>query len=243
MKCPRFSKFFLTIFHGFNVKYALLDRGFYRKRILTMLLARRITVIIQGRKCSQTKKMIENYITGKGGRYCRGSMKLNCVKGSGQRYLWFDVLLVAKRKHRLYSIKKDYRTGALTLDAASKPIFPLIILFAHPKGISKLRGNETYIRNLYRLRWQIEIAFREMNKLGFSFRLQGRDARLSIQGAKSLLYNIWHVQRHFLQKRDPNERDLQLDGFLGKTYRRRHVEYILLNDAILQGMPLVIKLN
>ena len=159
--------------HGFNIKHALLDRGFYRKRILTMLFARKITVILPGRKCKQTKQMIEEYVKSKGGRYCKGFMKLSYIKGQGQSYFWFDILLVAKRKHRLYEIKRDYRKGELSLDEASRRVFPLIVLLANSNGISKLRGNESYIRDLYRQRWNIEIAFREMNKLGFSYRAQG----------------------------------------------------------------------
>ncbi len=212
--------------HDFTVKHALLDRCFYRKRILTMFLTRKITVIMPGRKCTQTKQMIEKYVMGTGKRYCKGTMKLKYVKGKGNVYLWFDVLLVAKRKHPLYKIKKEYRKKVLTLDEASRRIFPLIVLLASPKGITRLRGNESYIRDLYRLRWNIEIAFREMNKLGFSFRVQGRDAQLGILGAKSLLYNVGQVQRHHLRKNNPQERALELDEFLGKTCIRRNVEYV-----------------
>ncbi|MHA1729877.1 MAG: transposase [Promethearchaeota archaeon] len=46
------------------------------------------------------------------------------------------------------------------------------------------------IRNLYCKRWQIEIAFREIKRLGISVKTQNRDVRLGIMGVKSLLYNI-----------------------------------------------------
>lgn len=212
--------------HDFSIKYVLLDRGFYRNRILTMLKARELTVIIPGRKCPQTSKMIEDYLMGEGIRYCEGSMKLKYVKGKGQTYLNFEILLVAKRKHRLNRIKQECRANRLSLDKASKRIFPLIVLFANPRGITKLRCNETYIRELYRRRWLIEIAFREMNKLGFSFRLQGRDARFGIFGTRALLYNIWQVQRYLLRKKKSDERELELDEFLGKTYTHRYLQYV-----------------
>ena len=217
--------------NGFNIKYTLVDRGFYRKRILLLLKENKITVIIPGRKCTQTKEMIEDYIKGKGKRFCKGSMKLKYIKGKGQSYLWFDILLVAKRKYTLYGINHDYRNGKLLLKKASTRIFPLIVLLANSKGISKLEGNETYIRDLYRRRWLIEICFREMNKFGFSCKIQGRDARLGILGAKSLLYNVWQVQRYLLRKRTPNERDLEFDEFLGKTYKCRYFSYVPLIES------------
>ncbi len=212
--------------HDLSIKYVLLDRGFYRKRILTVLKARELTVIIPGRKCSQTSKMIEDYLMNKGTRYCEGSMKLGYIKGKGQTYLRFDLLLVAKRKHSLDKIKRDYCAKRLTLDKASKQIFPLIVLFSNLRGITKLRGNETYIRSLYRRRWLIEIAFREMNKFGFSFRLQGRDARLCILGARALLYNIWQVQRYMIRDKTSIGKELSLDEFLGKTFTSRYFHYI-----------------
>ena len=153
-------------------------------------------------------------------------MELEYLKGTGYIVLEFDVLLVAKRKHHLDEIKRDYLANRLSLEAASKRIFPLIVLFANPTGISKLRNNETYIRNLYRQRWLIEIAFREMNKLGISSRYQGRDARLGILGARAFLYNIWQVQRHLIRKATPNERILEFDEFLGKTLKTRYFQYI-----------------
>jgi hypothetical protein len=215
--------------YNLTIKYVLLDRGFYRKRILTLLKAYELTVIIPGRKCSQTSKMIEDYLMDKGTRYCEGSMKLKYVKGKGDAYLEFDILLVAKRKHRLDRIKRDYHNDKLLLEKASKQIFPLIVLFANPKGISTLRGNETYIRDLYRRRWLIEIAFREMNKLGFSHRLQGQNARLSILGVRALLYNIWQVQRYLLRKKASDEKELELDEFLGKKVAQRSLQYMSLN--------------
>jgi len=65
-----------------------------------------------------------------------------------------------------------------------------------------------------------------MNKLGFSFRTQNRDARLGSMGAKSLLYNIWQVQRYLLHEEGHEEGPLTLDEFLGKTYIHRYPQYI-----------------
>jgi len=211
---------------GFNIKYALLDREFYRKQLLQTFKKWKITVIMPGRNCAQTKQKILNYLMGKGNRYCKGFTQLQYVKGKGYPKLTFDLLLIAKRKYELKDILKDFKKNKLTLADASKRIFPLIVLFANSKGIKKLRGNEGYIRYLYRCRWEIEIAFREMNKLGFSNRMQSRDARLGIMGAKGLLYNIWQVQRFLIVKDNPDAKALELDEFLGKTYSHRSPSYI-----------------
>jgi len=70
-----------------------------------------------------------------------------------------------------------------------------------------------------------EIAFREMNHLGISSHLRGRDNRLGIIDAKALLNNIWQVHRFLTAKADPAAEPLELNEFLGKTMSRRFYSY------------------
>ncbi len=76
----------------------------------------------------------------------------------------------------------------------------------------------------------IEIAFRDMNRFGIANHMQDRDARLNITGAKSLLYNIWQVQRFLLLKKNPQETPLELNEFLGRMQSHRYLKYILSED-------------
>jgi hypothetical protein len=212
--------------NGFTVTYALLDREFYRKDLLMAFLHWKITVIMPGRKCAQTEKLLEDYLLGKSGRHGKGSMRLNYVRRKGYPLLEFDLLLAAKRKYRLDRVKRDLGGKKITLADAKKRVFPLIVLRANRGGIQKMLGNESYIRILYRQRWFIEIAFREMNRLGITSHLRGRDSRLGILGAKALLYNIWQVQRFLAVSDVPAAKPLELDEFLGKTISRRYYQYI-----------------
>lgn len=226
-KLPLFEDMVDTLsLHGFTIVQAILDRGFYRKRLLRYFKSKGIGVIMPGRKCAQTAKKIRKYLKGAGTRYCKGFIKLKYVKGFGYPKVHFDLLLAAKRKHTLGKIKNALRKGKITQKEAEKRIFPLIVMFGNNGGVTKLQGNESYIRNLYRRRWLIEIAFREMNRLGLVNKSQNRDLRLATMGAKSLLYNIWQVQRHLLKKEDPSDDELDLNEFLGRCYRRRYPRYI-----------------
>lgn len=212
--------------HNFIITYALIDRGFYRKRLLSFFKTRGIGVIMPGRKCAQTAKKILDYLKEKGSRYCKGYMKLSYKKKLGYPKLHFDLLLVAKRKYTLNEIKMDLKKGKITLVNANKRMFPLLVMFGKNGGVTQLRGNESYIRNLYRRRWLIEIAFREMNRLGITTKSQNRDLRLGVMGAKSLLYNIWQVQRYLLRKEDHSMEELELNEFLGRCYQQRYPQYL-----------------
>lgn len=225
-KLPLFEEIIESLeSYGFNIVYAILDRGFYRKRLLKFFKQKGIGVIMPGRKCAQTARKILNYLQDKGSRYCKGFIKLNNKKGLGHPPLKFDLLLVAKRKYTLNGIKNDLRAKKISIIDASKRVFPLIVMLGKNGGVTKLRGNESYIRNLYRRRWLIEIAFREMNRLGQVNKSQDRDLRLGVMGAKSFLYNIWQVQRYLLKKEDPTEEEFELNEFLGKCYKKRYPRY------------------
>jgi hypothetical protein len=175
--------------NGFMIKHALLDRGFYRKEIFVALKRMGVSIIIPGRQCAETRTMIMDYLAGKGGRHGTGHIKLGYVKKRGFVYLEFEILLCAKRSHALDKVKAMFNKGALSLEKALKRIFPLALIVGNKRGITKVRGNEKRARMLYRSRWNIEIAFREMNRLGIAARYQHRDGRLAAMGARILVYN------------------------------------------------------
>ena len=211
---------------GFLIKNAMLDRGFYRKELLVAFKKWRISVVMPGRQCAETRTMIADYLNGKGKRHGKGHMKLQYVKKIGNVYLTFDLVLCAKKSYKLNTIKTAYRNGKLSLSEAAKRIFPLIFLKANNKGITKIVGNESRIRKIYRARWNIEIAFREMNRLGLASRCGHRDGRLAAFGARMLVYNMWQVERYLLLKSDPTSAPPELNEFLGRGCVARKIMYI-----------------
>ncbi|MCF2139793.1 MAG: transposase [Candidatus Lokiarchaeota archaeon] len=226
-KLPLFQKIHqIIVSNGFSVKYAILDRGFYRKRILKFFQQKHVTVIMPGRKCAQTKQKIRNYLNGVGKRYCKGMIKGKYVKKKGFSPIKFDLLLVAKRSFNLKEIIQDLNQKKISEQVASSRIFPLIVMFCSKSGIKTLHGNENYIRDLYRQRWLIEIAFREMNRLGIAQKVQDRNIRLNIMGVRCFLYNIWQTQRFLIKRNDPTAADLELNEFLGMCSNHRYPLYL-----------------
>ncbi len=211
---------------GFTIKHALIDRGFYRKALLVAFKRWGITTIVPGRQCAETRSMIIDYLNGNGKRRGKGHTKLGYVRKQGFLYLEFDIVLCAKRSWKLDKIKAEYASGRLSLDDAAAHIFPLAIVIANKRGVTKTSGNESRIRMLYRTRWEIEIAFREMNRLGLTSRSQHRDGRLAAMGARILIYNMWQVERFLLKRADPAARPLELNEFLGRGCMSRQVQYV-----------------
>lgn len=226
-KLPLFQKVYqILTSNGFTIKYLLLDRGFYRKRILRYFQQNQVTLIMPGRKCAETKQKIINYLNGRGKRYCKGKLKENYVKKKGFSFIKFDLLLVAKRSHKLNKVISEFSQKKIDEQTAANRIFPLIVMFGSKSGVTTLHGNENYIRDLYRQRWYIEIAFREMNRLGLAQKIQDRNSRLNIMGTRCFLYNIWQVQRHIIKKNNSHAKGLELAEFLGMCLNHRYPLYL-----------------
>jgi hypothetical protein len=199
-----------------ELKYALLDRGFYRKEILPILKQLGITTIMPARNCHDSRKKIHLWLQDKSGRTGKLTLKLRYVKKFGWKNLVMGVVIEGKRGHTLDQVKRDFKHGTLTESAASKQVFPLLVIKGNKHGVQMLRGNEQYIRSLYRERWAIEIAFRQTHLLGIANWLQQRDKRLFRFACKCLLYNLWQIERMIIEEQTPGSKPLTLDEFCGR---------------------------
>jgi hypothetical protein len=221
-KLPFFEQIlarFTTI--GVNIKYCLLDRGFYRKELLTALKTWKITAIMPGRSCRDTRKKIHLWIQDQGGRTGKLSLKIKYVKKYGWQSLMMDFVLVGKRGHTLAEVKRDLRKEIITEAEASKRIFPLLVIKGNYKGLKMIHGNEDYIRSLYRERWAIEIAFRQTHLIGIGNWFQNRDKRLFHFNIKCFIYNLWQMERLKIAQSELAADPLTLDEFCGRLRHNR----------------------
>jgi hypothetical protein len=216
---------------GLSMKYGLLDRGFYRKEILDWLRSQRITVIIPGRKCTDSKKKIRLWIHDLSGRTGKFYLKLKYIKKNGWQHLTMGFIIVGKRGYHLDEVKRDLKKGIITEDTATKRVFPLLVVRAHKKSVQISDGNANYIRELYRQRWAIEIAFRETHLLGISNWVQNRAVRLYRFTMKCVVYNIWQMSRVILKQEDPEAADLTLDEFCGRLLINRTPRSLIQNKT------------
>jgi hypothetical protein len=202
---------------GFNITYALLDRGFYRKALLEYLHGADVTVIMPARSCAGTRQKIKMWLLGRGKRVGTLYLKLRYIKKVGWKRLRMGVVLAGKRGYDMRKTKAQYRKGALPEAEAVRQIFPLLVVRARGKGARAITGNENYIRSLYRLRWQIEIQFRELRRIGIANWVQDRDKRLFRFDCKCVLYNLWQLAR----KRFTQGTDFTLKEFCGRILHNR----------------------
>jgi hypothetical protein len=231
-KLPLFQKTIKALIDlGLSIKYGLLDRGFYWKEILDWLKTQRITVIIPGRKCADSKRKISLWLQDISGRTGKFLLKLKYVKKQGWKHLTMGFIIVGKRGHHLDEVKRGLKTGKINIDTASQRVFPLLVVRAHKKSVRIVDGNANYIRELYRQRWAIEIAFREVNLLGISNWIQNRGVRLFRFTMKCVVYNMWQISRVMIKQENPDAADLTLDEFCGRLWINRTPQSLIQNKT------------
>ena len=207
--------------HGVDIRYGLLDRGFYRRELLAALKGWGITVIMPARNCTDTRRKIHLWLQDKSGRTGNLFLKVKYVRKHGWQVLRAGVVLCSKRGHALRATKQQFKDGTIAEGKATKQVFPILVIRGNARGVRVLRGNENHIRQLYRTRWAIEIAFRQTHLLGISSWAQGRGARLILFTWKCVAYNLWQIARVQLHQKNPAAEPLTLDEFCGRMFENR----------------------
>jgi hypothetical protein len=207
--------------HHVDIRYGLFDRGFYRRELLAALKGWGITVIMPARNCKDSRRKIHLWLQDKSGRTGHLFLKVKYVRKHGWQVLRAGVVLCSKRGHQLLDTKKQFKDGKITQDKAAKQVFPIVVIRGNARGVRVLRGNENHIRQLYRARWAIEIAFRQTHLLGIASWAQGRGARLILFTWKCIAYNLWQIARAQFAAKNPTADPLTLDEFCGRMWDNR----------------------
>ena len=198
-----------------------MDRGFYRKNLLERCKQWRINVIMPGRKCTASTKKIRMWLQDKEERRGNFLLPLRYVRDVGQRQLSMDIILYGKKGHTLSEVKRDFKSGLISQETASKRVFPLLFIRGNNKGVTRVKGSETYIRGLYRKRWSIEIAFRTVHRIGIGSSAHCRDIRLLDFGSKCFIYNQWQISRVIQSMVSSCAEVLSLKEFCGRLSLNR----------------------
>ena len=180
---------------GFELKYVLMDREFYRAVLLREIKARNGNVLIPTKQYKKVRGMIEAYIKGKGNRVRRYTF--SSATAAKQRFLQHVYLIIKpKRGFTLQGVKRDFRVGKLSLDDARKHIFA-IMTTEKPKGKTSSWASRTSL--FYRRRWLIETGFSDLNRINRRWKSNHDNLRYLDMLARLLLYNSWKINRKLVK--------------------------------------------
>ena len=195
-KIPLILKFLDHVLDlGFELKYVLMDREFYRAVLLREIKVRNGNVLIPTKQYKKVREMIEAYIKGKGNRVRRYTF--SSAAAAKQRFLQHVYLIIKpKRGFTLQGVKRDFRAGKLSLDDARKRIFA-IMTTERPKGRTSSWASRTSL--FYRRRWLIETGFSDLNRINRRWKSNHDNLRYLDMLARLLLYNSWKINRKLVK--------------------------------------------
>jgi hypothetical protein len=196
-KIPVIIKFLDSLLElGFELKFVIMDREFYRAELLDEIKGMKGEVLIPAKSYKKISQMIEDYLQGTGRRV----RKYTFSSATEAEYRFFqNVYLVinAKKGSTLLGVKRDFQKGTLALDDASKRIYA-IMTTQKPRGGTSSWASRT--SRFYRKRWNIETGFSDLNRMGRRWKSKHDNTRYLDLLVRMLLYNSWKINHAYLVK-------------------------------------------
>ena len=179
---------------GFELRYVLMDREFYRAVLLHEIKVRNGNVLIPTKEYKKVRGMIEAYIKGEGNRVRRYTFS-SATEAKHRFFQHVYLIIKAKRRFTLQGVKRDYRIGKISLDEARKRVFA-IMTTEKPKGKTSSWASRTSL--FYRRRWLIETGFSDLNRINRRWKSNHDNVRYLDMLARLLLYNSWKMNKKLI---------------------------------------------
>ena len=182
---------------GFELNYVLMDREFYRTELLDEIKGMGGNVLIPAKAYRKVKKVIEEYLTGKGNRV----RKYTFSSAPVVKYRFFQnvyLIIKAKRGFSLQGVKRDYQNGRIPLKVAQTRVFT-IMTTEKPKGKTSSWASRT--SQFYKRRWMIETGFSDLNRINRRWKSNHDNVRYLDMLVRMLLYNSWKMNRKLIKMR------------------------------------------
>ena len=205
-KIPIIIKFLDNLLNlGFELNYVLMDREFYRAELIDDIERKGGHVLIPAKQYKKVKKLIEDYLNGKGNRVRNYAFS---TATAAKRRFWKDVYLIikAKRGFSLQGVKRDFQSGKISLKDAQHKIFT-IMTTQKPKG--KTSSWASRVSLFYRQRWLIETGFSDLNRINRRWKSNHDNLRYLDMLARMMLYNSWKMNKNLIQKTTKKEGKLK----------------------------------
>jgi len=160
-------------------------------------------VLIPAKQYKKIKQFITDYLEGKKGRV----IKYTFSSATEARCRFFAnayLIIKAKRGFSLQGVKRDYKSGKITLKEAHHRIFT-VMTTEKPKGVTSSWASRTSL--FYRKRWLIETAFSDLNRINRRWKSNYDNVRYLDMMVRMLLYNSWKMNRKLIQQpREENQK-------------------------------------
>lgn len=186
---------------GFELKYVLMDREFYRAELLDEIKGMGGNALIPAKQYKKIKQFISDYIEGKRSRVRKYTFS-SATEAKCRFFQHVYVIIKAKRGFSLQGVKRDYQSGRISLKDAQHRIFT-IMTTEKPKG--KISSWASRISLFYRRRWLIETGFSDLNRINRRWKSNHDGVRYLDMLMRMLLYNSWKMNKKLITRQSKKQ--------------------------------------
>lgn len=180
---------------GFQFGKVMMDREFYRTELLDKIKGMGGEVIIPAKKYKKIKQYLSDYLKDTHGRVRKYTFSsATAAKCHFSQHVY--VIIKAKNQFTLQGVKRDYKTGKISIDDAWKRLF-LIMTTEKPKGKTGSWASRTAL--FYRRRWLIETGFSDLNRINRRWKSNYDNVRYLDMMVRILLYNSWKMNKKLIK--------------------------------------------
>ena len=186
---------------GFELKYVLMDREFYRAELIKKIKGMGGDVLIPAKSYKKVKQIIEQYLKGQKGRVNKYTFS-TAPASRFRAYRHVYLIIKAKRGYSLQGVKRDYQKGTISLKEAQRMVFT-IMTTEKPKGKTSSWASRTSL--FYKRRWLIETGFSDLNRINRRWKSNHDNVRYLDMLVRMLLYNSWKMNKKCITTRAKKE--------------------------------------
>jgi len=183
---------------GFELKFVLMDREFYRAELLDEIKGMNGEVIIPAKNYKTIKRFVSEYVEGKSGRVREYTFS-SATEARCRFFAHVYLIIKAKRGFTLQGVKRDYKAGRITLKDVQHRLFT-IMTTEKPRGKTSSWASRTAL--FYRRRWMIETGFSDLNRINRRWKSNHDGVRYLDMLVRMLLYNSWKTNKKWLHLMD-----------------------------------------
>jgi len=175
-------------FCKFKIKYACLDREFYRAAIMKDLKNQQIPTIIPAKKYGRVKQAFKKYLC-----YSRSISEKYLFAQSGSQYPFqksalVNLALIGHDDQTAFDIREEMWSGKLSMDEAQRK---LAGFFTTMDEWQNLNAWCRWLTRAYKKRWNIETGFSKLNQIHESYRNRYMSVQLAQIYLRAIIYNNW----------------------------------------------------
>jgi hypothetical protein len=178
--------------NGFKISNSLIDREFYRVAIIRCFRRRKVGVVLPAKKFQQVETEFRKYLFNMRPISDNYIFSQSMHQYPNQMSVNVQLSLVGHEDLTAQEIKNDLWAGKINLLEAMKKMagfFTTIVPWKNANAFC------SWLKRVYKIRWNIETAFRIVNLVHESFRNHSWKNQLAQLYIRGYIYNYWQVTK------------------------------------------------